>query len=223
MLKIPEVTLVMLADLDIEDAVYAVNKSCEGIHWGAAKFLSSKGRPRGLNPNVDYEEVYPIQSINDFNFYCIYNLTNHVRTSHCLFIHPDGYVLRPHLWDDKFLDYDYIGAPWRDDPNAYLDPWGRNQRVGNGGFSLRSKRLLEVPSKVTVPWEVNVGNFYKHQGAGLYNEDGNICCHNRHIFEEQGCVYAPVEVAARFSKEVECPEHKGIETFGFHYHFQDIR
>jgi hypothetical protein len=30
-------------------------------------------------------------------------------------------------------------------------------------------------------------------------------------------------VAARFSKEVECPEHKGIETFGFHYHFQDIR
>ena len=55
MLKIPEVTLVMLADLDIEDAVYAVNKSCEGIHWGAAKFLSSKGRPRGLIPNVDYE------------------------------------------------------------------------------------------------------------------------------------------------------------------------
>ena len=45
MLKIPEVTLVMLADLDIEDAVYAVNKSCEGIQWCAAKFLSSKGRP----------------------------------------------------------------------------------------------------------------------------------------------------------------------------------
>ena len=56
-----------------------------------------------------------------------------------------------------------------------------------------------------------------------YNEDGNICVHNRHIFEQQGCVFAPVEIAARFSKEVECPEHKGIETFGFHYHFQDIR
>ena len=111
MLKIPEVTLVILADLDIEDAVYAINKSCEAIHWGAAKFLSSKGRPRGLNPNVDYEEVYPIQSINDFNFYCIYNLTNHVRTSHCLLIHPDGYVIRPHLWDPKFLDYEGGGSP----------------------------------------------------------------------------------------------------------------
>ena len=58
MLKIPEVTLVMLADLDIEDAVYAVNKSCEGIHWGAAKFLSSKGRPKGLNPNVDLSLIH---------------------------------------------------------------------------------------------------------------------------------------------------------------------
>ncbi len=42
MLKIPEVTLIMLADLDLPDAVYAINKSCESIEWGAAKFLGSK-------------------------------------------------------------------------------------------------------------------------------------------------------------------------------------
>ncbi len=104
MQKIPDVTLLMLADLDIPDAVHAVNKSCEDIQWGAAKFLSSKGRPKGLNPNVDYEEVYPIQSINDFNFYCIYNLRNHVETSHSLLIHPDGYVIRPWLWDNTWLE-----------------------------------------------------------------------------------------------------------------------
>ena len=222
MLKVPEVTVLILADLDLPDAVYAINKSCESIEWGAAKFIGSK-KPDGLCDQVVYEETYPIQSINDFNFYCLYNLGNHIQSSHCLLIHPDGYVIRPHLWDSSWLQYDYIGAPWRDDPTAYLDPWGKNQRVGNGGFSLRSKKLLDVPSKVTVPWEVNEGNFYKHMNAGLYNEDGNICCHNRHIFTEQGCVYAPVQVAAHFSKEVECPEHKGIETFGFHYHFQDIR
>ena len=77
--KIPEVTLLMLADLDLPDAVYAINKSCEEIEWGAAKFLGSK-KPEGLCDQVEYEETYPIQSINDFNFYCIYNLTNHVRT-----------------------------------------------------------------------------------------------------------------------------------------------
>ena len=42
MLKVPEVTVLILADLDIPDAVYAINKSCESIEWGAAKFLGSK-------------------------------------------------------------------------------------------------------------------------------------------------------------------------------------
>lgn len=181
MLKIPEVTLLILADITIPEATYAINYSCKDIEWGAAKFLGSKGRPEGLREEVTYEETYPIQSINDFNYYCIYNLGNHVETSHALLIHPDGYVIRPWLWDNAWLEYDYIGAPWRDDPNAFLDPWGRNQRVGNGGFSLRSKRLLDVPKNVEVPWEVNEGDFYKHMNAGLYNEDGNICVHNKHI------------------------------------------
>ena len=222
MQKIPDVTLLMLADLDIPEATYAVNKSCEQIEWGAVKFLSSKGRPEGLCDQAVYEEVYPINSINDFNFYCIYNLGNHVETSHSLLIHPDGYVIRPWLWDNTWLQYDYIGAPWRDDPTAYLDPWGRNQRVGNGGFSLRSKKLLDVPKHREIPWEVNVGDFYKHMNAGLYNEDGNICVHNRHLFIEEGCKFAPVNVASKFAREDTLPDSEK-ETFGFHYHFQDIR
>jgi len=62
-LKIPEVTLLMLADVDIPEAVYAVNKSCESIEWGAVKFLGSKGRPEGLCDQAQYEKTYPIQSI----------------------------------------------------------------------------------------------------------------------------------------------------------------
>jgi len=221
-LKIPDVTLLMLADIDIPDAVYAVNKSCEEIEWGAVKFLGSNGKPEGLCDQATFELTYPIQSINDFNFYCIYNLGKHVETSHILLIHPDGYVIRPWLWDNDWLQYDYIGAPWRDDPTAYLDPWGKNHRVGNGGFSLRSKKLLDLPSIVEVPWEVNTGDFYQHMNAGLYNEDGNICVHNRHIFEKNGYKFAPVEVASKFSREETLPDSEE-ETCGFHYHFQEIR
>jgi hypothetical protein len=221
-LKIPDVTLLMLSDVDISDSVYAVNKSCEEIEWGAVKFLGSKGKPEGLCDQAIYESTYPIQSINDFNFYCIYNLGNHVETSHVLLIHADGYVIRPWLWDNTWTQYDYIGAPWRDDPTAYLDPWGKNQRVGNGGFSLRSKKLLDVPKNVVIPWEVNDGNFYRHMNAGLYNEDGNICVHNRHIFEAHGCKFAPVKVASKFSREQTLPDSEE-ETFGFHYHFQEIK
>ena len=50
--------------------------------------------------------------------------------------------------------------------------------------------------------------------AGSYNEDGNICVHNRHLYELMGCKFAPVEVAARFSTENNVPET--VQSFGFH-------
>jgi len=87
---------------------------------------------------------------------------------------------------------------------------------------LRSKKLLDLPAHVEIPWEVNVGDFYKHMNAGLYNEDGNICVHNRHIFEANGCKFAPVNVASKFAREATLPDSEK-ETFGFHYHFQEIR
>ena len=59
-----------------------------------------------------------------------------------------------------FLKWDYIGAPWPLSYEAFVDPFGRHIRVGNGGFSLRSRKFLEVPTKVEVPWETNNSNFY---------------------------------------------------------------
>ena len=44
--------------------------------------------------------------------------------------------------------------------DSYIDPFGNQHQVGNGGFSLRSKKLLEVPTKVEVPWETNNSDFY---------------------------------------------------------------
>jgi hypothetical protein len=41
----------------------------------------------------------------------------------------------------------------------------------------------------------------------------------RHVFEEHGCKFAPLEVAKYFSRESEIPENKDIEkTFVFHKH-----
>ena len=63
-------------------------------------------------------------------------LAPHVETSHALVVQWDGYVVNPDAWTDAFLDVDYCGAPW---------PWGDDdRRVGNGGFSLRSRRLIDA-------------------------------------------------------------------------------
>ena len=102
--------------------------------------------------------------------------------------------------------------------NSYIDPFGNHQRVGNGGFSLRSKKLLDVPKHEHIEWDVNQRNFYKHMNANNFAEDGNICVHNRHIYERCGCKFASVEVAARFAHEKPTKETEGIIPFGFHYH-----
>jgi hypothetical protein len=51
---------------------------------------------------------------------------------------------------------------------------------------------------------------------GYFNEDGFFTCHNRHLFEKEGCVFAPLDVAKYFSHERQIPETEGIVPFGFH-------
>ena len=82
-----------------------------------------------------------------------------------------------------------------------------------------SKKLLDVPKNKHIEWNVNQGNFYNHMNANNFAGDGNVCVHNRHIYEESGCKFAPLEVAVRFSQEKKVPEAEGITPFGFHYFY----
>lgn len=219
MLSLPNVTLISLAAIGFEKTLAAMRISMEKISFADAKFISPS-RPVSLSPRIKWESSGPLRlrspGVDDYSFYFLYEMWKHVETDFCLVVQGDGYVLNPHLWDDAFLDYDYIGAPWPIKRNAYVDPFGNHQRVGNGGFSLRSAKLLRTPQELEVPFDVNYGDFYKHFGAMSLAEDGNICVHNRHLFESNGCKFAPVEVAARFSQERRVPEIRGLKSFGFH-------
>ncbi len=194
MLKLPQITLIALSGIDygLTENTKAIKKSCEGIEWGAVKYIQQGN----------------ITDINSWNKAVIYDLWKYVDTDFAMFIHGDGYVIHPELWRDEFLDYDYIGAPWPlpKDNYSYLDDTGRLQRVGNS-VSLRSKRLMQAPSLYDFEWKSYYGNT---------NEDGFLCCHHRTDLENLGCVFAPLDVAKHFSKEHEIPENVGLNTFAFH-------
>lgn len=191
-IKLPQVTLICLTNRDFEGHKRALDKSCEGIEWGGVKLI--------------WDEK--IKNINDWNYKIIYELGNYVDTDYAMLIHADGYVIHPEAWREEFLNYDYIGAPWPPpkDDYSYRSPTGEIIRVGNS-VSLRSKRILDAPRNLKLPWR----SFY-----GNTNEDGFLCCHNRRILEENQCRFAPIEVARYFSKEHEIEENQGIETFAFH-------
>jgi hypothetical protein len=224
MIDLPDVTLISIDTTDdLSGTLNSVYTSMSGIEFSSIKIITTKQQIENNSSLVDdgivlEEPVVDIKNYNDYNHYVIYNLYNHVKTTHCLLVQPDGFVLFPNKWDNNWLNYDYIGAPWAYVEDAYIDPFGNHHRVGNGGFSLRSKKFLEVPTKVEVSWETNNSDFYlMPEGVINYHEDGNVCVHNRHIFIEQGCKYAPVDVAVRFSQETRVPECEGVTPFGFHY------
>lgn len=193
MLDLPEVTLICLTNRDFPGHQYAIQKSTERIHFGGVKLIWDDS----------------IRNIDDWNYRIIFELHHYVQTPFALLVHADGYVIHPERWNPQFLDYDYIGAPWPlpTDEYSYRTPQGELVRVGNS-VSLRSKRIMELPSRLGLEWKHYYGNT---------NEDGFLCVHNRDILKEMGCTFAPLEVAKYFSKEYDIEENKGIEeTFCFH-------
>ena len=197
MLELPQITLIALTNQDFDAHKQALDKASEGIEWGGKKII--------------WDDT--MRSIDDWNYKIIFELHEHVHTPFALLFHADGYPINPAAWRDEFLDYDYVGAPWplpgrdfQDDDVSYRDPRGRIIRVGNS-VSLRSKRVMESPSKLGLEWKTYYGNT---------NEDGFLCVHNREALEAEGIRFAPLEVAKYFSKEHEIEENKGIETFAFH-------
>jgi Protein of unknown function (DUF5672) len=208
MLRLANVTLVAMSSVDTDNTIKALMRSCEGIEYGSVKFISHK-KPTNLPATISFCPIEKINSINEYSYNMIYNLDNYIDTRFALTIQADGYAINPSSWRDEFLQYDYIGAPFAlpADETSYRDINNNIFRVGNGGFSLRSKKLIELPNKLKLPWKP----FH-----GFYNEDGFICAMNRHIYEANGCKFAPIDVAKYFSHEAEIPEIQGISPFGFH-------
>lgn len=191
MLKLKNVSLIAVTDIDVSEHWEALQKSCEGIEWGAVSLITPE-----------------LGSIDAWNKFIVYELHEYVATDYCVLIHADGYVIEPEAWREDFMDYDFVGAPWPlpRDNYSYRAPGGEVVRVGNS-VSLRSKRLLELPSELGLEWKSYYGNT---------NEDGFLNVHNREILQRSGIRFAPIEVAKHFSKEHEIPENEGIKTFAFH-------
>lgn len=144
--------------------------------FGAVKILSSI-------PDSD-PRIVPIDEINNGKIYSefyIKELWKYIDTPFALTYHNDSFIANPDAWTDEFLEYDYIGPPWYHVGKL---------RVGNGGFALRSRRLMKY-----------VAENYKNIGGNLEPEDQWICETARPFLEKEGMKFAPEELAKRWGKE----------------------
>lgn len=205
MVDLNNVTIIGVAGTMAEETLKAIRYSSTKVKFGATKLIT----PHKLKSH--FCEIIECEPLNyeQYNHFVVFRLHEYVHTDFALLVQNDGYVVNPFAWRNEFFEYDYIGAPWPypADTFSFRDPYGNIQRVGNGGFSLRSKKLLEVPKHHHLEWREYYGN---------YHEDGFVCVHNKKVYENAGCKFAPIEVASKFSHETEIAETSSTIPFGFH-------
>ena len=200
MLELRGVTLCCIDTANHALALRALLRSRVGVRFARTVFLTDAlphelAAPEG----VDVIPIAPIASRDQYSQFVLKSMLPHVATPHVLLVQWDGYVVNPEAWDPTFPDWDYIGAKW-----YWADP---GLRVGNGGFSLRSRRLLEALQDPRIVL------------AGA--EDETICRTFRPLLERDYRIrFADEQSADRFAFEAAYPI--GL-PFGFHGLFNFCR
>jgi tetratricopeptide (TPR) repeat protein len=199
-LELPGVTLCCVDTRNHALALRALTKSQEGVRF-ARTILLTDALPVGVaaRAGIDIVAIPDVPSRDAYSEFVLKSLLPHVATEHVLLVQWDGYVVNPAAWDSDFLACDYIGAKW------FWAAAGR--RVGNGGFSLRSRKLLPALQDPRI-----------HLVDG---EDATIGRAFRPLLEhEHGIRFADEALADRFSFEAGYPIGK---PFGFHGLFNFCR
>lgn len=210
-ITLENVTIVSVNGRDPQNSLAAIAHSSRHLHFAEQLLVTNRECSMvGVRTVV----VPGLSSISEYNEFVVKELHRHIRTSHCLIVQPDGFVVTPRLWTDFFLRYDYIGAPWNMVCSwEALAKCGMSSRqgihvlVGNGGFSLRSKRFLEATAS------------FDYDGSGLA-EDCFVALKIRSDLESMGMRYAPVDLARQFSLETYIDNGSILgQHFGFHGKF----
>lgn len=206
--KLNGVTLLGIDCINLDRLNLAMEICQKDFEFTDIKILSSLNSDKIKN----ITKIKTIKSLEDYSLFVIRDLDKYVDTPYVLIVQYDGFILNPSAWSDEFLKYDYIGAPWLvadwsvknfDFPRELIGKYV----VGNGGFNLRSKRLLSLSSEL-----------YKKGELKRYSpEDVSICVYYRDLFEKHGIKFAPIELARQFSYEAEDDKNYSWDgQFGFH-------
>lgn len=194
MLRLPEVTLVLIETRQNTLGAMAVEECLNKASFGEVLIFTNSVESYGHL--FDKMRIVEVEDWPDKVGWSRFNwagVAPYLRTPFSLLIQWDSWIVNPVCWRPEFLNYDYIGAPW-----WYSD--GRN--VGNGGFAIRSTRLLKFLAN-------NLADFPCVDAL----DDDLLCRRYRFALEKKGFTWAPEKLAWHFAFEHKKPDHL---SFGFH-------
>lgn len=190
-LRLPHVTLCAATSVNLQATIWALRHCLDLIEFRECLLFTDARIPEA-DSRIRTIPVSTLSTAGAYSEFMLTRLAEFIDSSHCLIVQWDGFVIDPDRWDPAFLGFDYIGASWPQFHDGH--------DVGNGGFSLRSRKLLEA---------CRAPAFRKS-----HPEDVAICRINRDQLESNHAIrFADRTVADRFAFERACP---AAATFGFH-------
>lgn len=170
----------------------ALKRSMKFIKFDDVLIYSDKTEPWDGLP---VKKIDPLTDASQYSNFIVNELHKDLTTQFVLIVQFDGFILSHLEWNNLFLRYDYIGAPWPKHNHG-------EHNVGNGGFSLRTKRLCEEVATYGYSYE-------KEQ----IHEDLYICQTLRPELEKKKFYFPHESIASHFAAESYVYRYP---TFGFH-------
>ena len=217
-INLPNVSMVCISSIKIPECIQALYIS--QIHFSFKEiilFTSDVVTDEYIKilPDLKIKNIPIINNTNDYSRFVMSELVDHVSSDYCLIIQDDGFILNENNWNPAFLDHDYIGAPWpatlnlaNTDKSFEQDIAMKQNRVGNGGFSIRSRKLMETSALIDT----------NNLNLPTISEDLIICHFLYDWFINQGIKFAPLDLAVEFSFESKIEDYDNDirKTLGFH-------
>lgn len=157
-LQLNSITLCVVDCLNIDLAIKVIEHCKSKVDFGEVLLLTSIP--------TDYKHAVRIRPLNSLVAYSIFmlkELYKYINTEQVQICQRDGWVLNPESWDDSWKNLDFIGP-------IYM----QNDKVGSGGFSLRSKKIMEAISKTLPEWDGSQQGADEIQKSLQFYEDGEL-------------------------------------------------
>jgi len=199
------ITLVIVGTTNHSLAKFAIEKTKNAVPYDCIKIFSDKDLEV---QGADFYQLKPEFSREDYSHFMMKELANHIKTDHAIVLQYDGFGVNPEFWEDKFLEYDYIGSP----THVYHPPmrpllegtrtiYNTDQKWFSlgGGFSLRSRKFLDALQDHVVDVEFFD---YNTRTLGICEDASVAVIYKKYLENKHKIKYGTIEDSLKFSSEI---------------------
>lgn len=240
----PTVSITLTDTRDYWSTIYAAQRTLKTLnHLNITKIYWFSDIPCPVKFGIPTQWI-KIPKISNFTFYhwfhvssliCLKMLPSCMNEDFNIFVHDDGYAINKSAWTDEFFDFDYIGAVVPEN-HGWLH--SNINKVGNGGFSMRSKKLHNAIKDIDPP--ILPEDYHRIKNTEMVEEAQKIwywlpedyllsVIYHKKLTEEYGVKFAPENLADQWSIEQNFNSSwlgKSLgfhgKTTGVHHHYNEV-